>query len=144
MKLIPPWAQIAIAIAGIAVIFGAGWKVNGWRLSKANQKLKFELQRSESREDAWRTTAERCQENRATIEEALDGVRESFAAVAQSRERLQWAMDNAHENALELAAAEGELARLEAEHEALAARVVSMTACQTYEAVLVSLAGGVQ
>jgi chromosome segregation ATPase len=142
MKLIPPWAQIAIAIAGIAVIFGAGWTVNGWRLSKENQKLKFELQKSESREDAWRETAERCQENRGTLEEELHGINEAFASIAQSRDRLQWAIDNARKNAIDRAAAEDELAKLEAEHQVLADRVVSMTACQTYEAVLVSLAGG--
>lgn len=144
MKLIPPWAQIAIAVVGIAVIFGAGWKVNGWRLAKANQKLKFELQKSESREDAWKRTAEQCQENRINYETAFDQIFTSVEKIAQSRERLQWAVDNAHENALELAAAEDELARLEAEHQALADRVVSMPLCQAYEAVLVSLAGGVQ
>lgn len=144
MKLIPPWAQIAIAVVSVALIFGAGWKVNGWRLAKKNQTLKFELQKSESREDAWKKTAEQCQENRINYETAFGQIFAEVEKVAQSRERLQWAVDNAHENALERAAAEDELARLEAEHEVLAERVVSMNVCQAYEAVLVSLAGGVQ
>lgn len=42
-KLIPPQYRIAAAIGGAVLIFGAGWKVNGWRLGEEMEQREKEI-----------------------------------------------------------------------------------------------------
>lgn len=40
MTLIPPWAKVLAALVLVALIFGAGWMVRGWRADAAISAIK--------------------------------------------------------------------------------------------------------
>lgn len=131
-----PYKLIAGAVIVLGVFFGwfATWQ--SLRVAKAN------LSAAAEREIRWQETVTACQSNRAAFEERFDQIIAQVDAIAAQRERLQGAVDNAGLRAREIAEARGALERLRAEHEALVDRAVPLTACQTYEMVLVALAGG--
>ena len=141
MRLLPIWAQAAIGAGLIALIFGAGWTVNGWRLGKANVKLKAEVKAERANSEGWANALTTCQENRIALGTKLDELAVFFADTAAAAGRLDGAARSAHQRAAELAEAREALATLESEHADFIARTADMTVCQTYEAVLVALVG---
>ena len=133
-----PYKALISAVVAIGVLFGwyATWQ--SLRVAKAN------LEAAAEREVRWQETVAECQMNRQAFEERFDEIVSSVNAVAAQRERLQGAVDNAGLRAREIAEARDALARLRAEHDALVDRAVPLTACQTYEMVLVALSGGIR
>jgi hypothetical protein len=142
IKLIPIWGQVLIVSAIVGGLFGAGWTVNGWRLGKANVKLKAELKIERVNADAWSEALVLCQSNRASFEEKLDAVVADVNEMASKGVRMQGAIDAASIRTREIAEAREALDRLEREHEDLVARAVPLDTCQTFELVLAAIAGG--
>ncbi len=138
----PYLVKLLVGVGIIGMLFGAGWKVNGWRLGKANVKLKSELKIEQVNADAWSKALVKCQENRGTIEAKLDGVVEDVNKIAAKKDRMQGALDAASIRTREIAEARAALEQLEREHEDLVARAVPLDACQTFEMVLAAIAGG--
>ncbi|MHC4371001.1 MAG: hypothetical protein ACYSW8_25610 [Planctomycetota bacterium] len=138
----PPWLKIAGPIFLIAAIFGAGWTVNGWRMGKANVKLKGEITELELREDQFRETISECQLNREAFETRFDEIAADVNTIASNGIRMQGAIDAASIRTKEIAEAREKLAQLELEHAALVERAIPLNACQTFEMVLAAIAGG--
>ena len=137
-----PWLKIAGPIVLVAAIFGAGWTVNGWRMGKANVKLKGELKIERANADAWSEALTLCQSNRAAFEEKFDAVAADIEDIASKEAKMQGAIDAASIRTREIAKARAALELLQVEHEDLVARAVPLDACQTFELVLAALAGG--
>jgi hypothetical protein len=141
MKLIPLWGQAAIVAVIVSVLFGAGWTTNGWRLGKANVKLKAEIRIERANADSWSEALTICQSNREAFEVKFDEVADGINKIVLKEARMQGAIDAASIRTREIAKARAALERLEAEHEDLVARAVPLDACQTYEIVLAAIAG---
>lgn len=137
-----PWLKIAGPIFLVAAIFGAGWTVNGWRMGKANVKLKSEIHELELREEKFLETISECQMNREAFEARFDEIANNVSTIASKGIRMQGAIDAASIRTREIAEARAALEDLQAEHEDLVARAVPLDACQTYELVLAAIAGG--
>lgn len=137
-RLLKALVPLAIAIA----IFLSGWTVNGWRLGKANVKLKAEIQQYEDSEARHIQNVFDCQMNRALFEEKLDTIVSEIVLIASKKDRMQGAIDAVSSQTLEIAEARAELERLGIEHAAFVNRTADMTTCQTYELVLAAIAGG--
>ena len=137
-----PWLKIAGPIFLVAAIFGAGWTVNGWRMGKANVKLKSEIHELELREEKFLETISECQMNREAFEARFDEIANNVSTIASKGIRMQGAIDAASIRTREIAEARAALEDIQAEHEDLVARAVPLDACQTYELVLAAIAGG--
>jgi hypothetical protein len=131
-----PYKLLAGIVGGFLVL--VGWLLTWQSLQTANAKIDA----YKINEIRFMETIASCQGNREALEEKLDLVAADISIVAASKERLQGAVDDVGLRAREIAAARGELKRLEAEHSDLVNRAVPLDACQTYEMVLVALAGG--
>ena len=131
-----PYKLLAGIIGGALVL--VGWLVTWQSL----QTAKAEIRAYQINETRFMETIAACQGNREAFEAKLAEVAANIEVVAASKERLQGAIDDAGARAREIAAAQGELERLRAEHQQLVERAVSLDECQTYEMVLVALAGG--
>lgn len=131
-----PYKLLAGIIGGALVL--VGWLVTWQSL----QTAKAEIKAYQINETRFMETIASCQGNRELFEEKLDLVAADIAVVAASKERLQGAVDDVGLRAREIAAARGALERLRGEHEDLVNRAVPLDTCQTYEMVLVALAGG--
>ena len=138
----PYLIKLLVGVGIVGMIFSGGWTVNGWRLGKANVKLKGELKIERANADAWSESLVKCQENRGAIEAKLDGVVEDVNRIAAKKDRMQGALDAASIRTIEIAEARAALEQLEREHEDLVARAVPLDACQTFEMVLAAIAGG--
>ena len=126
----------------ILAIFFAGWTVNGWKLGKKNVKLQSRIQQYEDSEERHIQAVLDCQMNRELIEEALDTIVAEVVLIASKKDRMQGALDAASIRTMEIAEARAALEQLEIEHSAFLNRTANMTTCQTYEEVLVAIAGG--
>ncbi len=142
MKLIPPWAQIVIVIGIVSVLFGAGWKVHAWKTSGKVERIEADLRIERANSAGWAAGLTRCQENRALLETKLDDLGTFFQRVADDANRLEGSAREARRRAAERDAAREELALIAAEHAAFVERTSDFDLCQTYEAVIVELAGG--
>lgn len=138
----PRWLKAIVPMAVTLAIFFAGWTVNGWRLGKKNVKLQSRITQYEDSEARHIQSVFDCQMNRTAIEDALDKVVESVNVIASKKDRMQGALDAASIRTREIAEARAALERLEIEHAAFLNRTADMTTCQTYEEVLVAIAGG--
>jgi len=131
-----PYKLLAGIIGGALVL--VGWLVTWQSL----QTAKAEIKAYQINETRFMETIAACQGNRELFEEKLDLVAADIAVVAASKERLQGAVDDVGLRAKEIAAARGALERLRGEHADLVNRAIPLDTCQTYEMVLVALAGG--
>ncbi len=138
----PYLVKMLVGVGIVGMIFGSGWKVNGWRLGKANVKLKADLRIERANADAWSEALTLCQSNRAAFEEKFDAVAADIENIASKEARMQGAIDAASIRTREIAKARAALERLQVEHEDLVARAVPLDACQTFELVLAAIAGG--
>ena len=138
----PYLVKMFVSVGIVGVIFGSGWKVNGWRLGKANVKLKAELRIERANADAWSEALTLCQSNRAAFEEKFDAVAADIENIASKEAKMQGAIDAASIRTREIAKARAALEQLQVEHEDLVARAVPLDACQTFELVLAAIAGG--
>jgi len=142
MKLIPPWVQLAIVVGVLAATFGAGWKIHAWKTSGKIERIEAELRIERANAEGWMAGLTRCQENRALLETKLDDLGTFFQRVADDASRLEGSAWEARRRAAERDAAREELAQLAAEHDAFIERTSDFDLCQTYEAVIIELAGG--
>ena len=140
-SLIPLWGQLAIGIAVVVVIFGTGWKVNGWRLNSEIAALERTLDATEALKEGWKRDQKQCQENAAKLETALAEVAAKAEEIDDLTNRLQGAEGITHKIASELAKARAEIAIVSTEYNALRLAAVEQNVCQTYESVLAALAG---
>jgi len=131
-----PYKLLAGIVGGFLVLIG--WLLTWQSLQTANAKIEgYKIN-----EIRFMETIAACQGNREAFEAKLAEVAADIEIVAASKERLQGAVDDAGARAREIAAARSELERLRTEHQQLVERAVSLNECQTYEMVLVALAGG--
>jgi hypothetical protein len=84
MKLIPIWGQALIVAVIFAVIFGAGWKVAGWRASGKVATAEGERDAAVLERDEKREFAKACREDLRVIVEQMDKDAEAEA----NRQRL--------------------------------------------------------
>lgn len=140
-SVIPLWGQLAIGVAIIAIIFGTGWKVNGWRLNTKISKIEQKLEDAEAREEGWKRDQKQCVANAAKLEVALAEVAAKAEEIDDLTNRLQGAENITHRVASELAKARSEIAIVSNEYGALRAAAVNQSVCQTYESVLAALGG---
>lgn len=138
----PRWLKAIVPLGVILAIFFAGWTVNGWRVGKKNVKLQSRITEYETSEKLHIQKVLECQMNRTAMEEALDKVVEGVNTIAAKKDRMQGALDAASIRTIEIAEARAALEQLEIEHAAFLNRTADMTTCQTYEEVLVAIAGG--
>ena len=131
-----PYKLLAGIVGGFLVLIG--WLLTWQSLQTANAKIEgYKIN-----ETRFMETIAACQGNREAFEAKLAEVAADIEIVAASKERLQGAVDDAGARAREIAAARSELERLRTKHQQLVERAVSLNECQTYEMVLVALAGG--
>ena len=138
----PRWLKAIVPLGVILAIFFAGWTVNGWRVGKKNVKLQSRITEYETSEKLHIQKVLDCQMNRALFEEKLDEVVLEVTLLASKKDRMQGALDAASIRTIEIAEARAALEQLEIEHAAFLNRTADMTTCQTYEEVLVAIAGG--
>ena len=138
----PRWLKAIVPVGVILALFFAGWTVNGWRLGKANVKLKAEIQQYKDSEERHIQAVLDCQVNRALFEEKLDTIVSEIVLISSKKDRMQGAIDAISIQTRETAEARAELERLGIEHAAFVNRTADMTTCQTYEVVLAAIAGG--
>ena len=138
----PRLLKALIPLGVVIAIFLSGWTVNGWRLGKANVKLKADIQQYKDSEARHIDAVLKCQMNRALFEEKLDTIVSEIVLIASKKDRMQGAIDAISIQTRETAEARAELERLGIEHAAFVNRTADMTTCQTYEVVLAAIAGG--
>jgi hypothetical protein len=94
-----PWLLAGAAVAAAALGFGAGWTLNGWRLSSAVDKCRAEA--AEERRDAAEFALDQLQLGAASMAQAASSVAESGRRAAQATDaaRKRW---EAHVQALPL------------------------------------------
>lgn len=94
-----PWALVIAALVCIALGFGAGWTLNGWRLSAALAECRAEA--AEERRDAAEFALDQLQLGAASMAQAASSVAESGRRAAQATDaaRKRW---EAHVKALPL------------------------------------------
>jgi hypothetical protein len=94
-----PWLLAGAAVAAAALGFGAGWTLNGWRLSSAVDKCRAEA--AEERRDAAEFALDQLQLGAASMAQAVSSVAESGRRAAQATDaaRKRW---EAHVQALPL------------------------------------------
>jgi len=88
MKLLPIWAQAAIGLVIVAVIFGAGWKTASWKASGKIATLTAERDAAILERDEKRAFAVACIADVATISKSLTDLQDG-------RDLLQTAYDEA-------------------------------------------------
>lgn len=94
-----PWLLAGAAVAAATLGFGAGWTINGWRLSSEVDKCRSEA--AEQRRDAAEFALDQLQLGAASMAQAASSVAESGRRAAQATDaaRKRW---EAHVQALPL------------------------------------------
>lgn len=78
-NLIPPWAYAVAGLVVVAVLFGAGWTVRGWKDGKRISNLKADCERAVDNSAAHEAAATVCREELNNVRANLQRKREELA-----------------------------------------------------------------
>jgi septal ring factor EnvC (AmiA/AmiB activator) len=135
-----PWAKI-LPVTGVVLLLAANFfyifMLRSQRdIARANEsKAAAELQVAKQNYSL-------CRANREILELEIARLNERIVKIGEEKVKLDADLAQAQRRAAELAAAEEELIEVRESYAELRRQLPEMSVCQTYEAVLVALAGG--